>query len=130
MEKEVAQLLGQLYPDFNARNIDQIMPHFASGADWPNGMTGGREVGHSAIRAYWTNQWKVINSQVTPVSYRVVDEKIILAVHQLVKDMEGQTLSDSVVYHTYRFTDGKIARMDISEEVPQFGSAVEAIPVD
>ena len=104
------------------------MEHFAADADWPNGMTGGREVGHDAIREYWTNQWKVINSKVTPVSYRVVDDQIILEVHQLVKDMEGETLSDSVVYHTYKFMDGKINRMDISEDVPQFGALEPSNP--
>ena len=128
MEKEVSQLLNQLYPDFNERNIEQIMPHFSVDADWPNGMTGGREVGHQAIREYWTNQWTVINSKVTPLSYRVVDRRIILEVHQLVKDMEGEILSDSVVYHTYKFVEGKVTKMDISEVVPEFGALISATP--
>jgi len=127
MEKEVSQLVSQLYPDFNDRNIEQIMPHFAANADWPNGMTGGREIGHAAIREYWTNQWKVIDSKVTPVSYRVADEKIILEVHQLVKDMEGELLSDSVVFHTYEFIEGKIRTMDISEEDLELGTAKTVI---
>lgn len=126
MDKEVALLLNHLYPDFNQRNVEQIIPHFAVDADWPNGMTGGREVGHEAIREYWTNQWEVINSKVTPVSYRVVDDRVILEVHQLVKSMDGETLSDSVVYHTYKFADGKVARMDISEDVPAFGASAAA----
>ncbi len=126
MNKEVAKLLDQLYPDFNARNIEQIMPHFASDADWPNGMTGGREIGHQAIRAYWSAQWSVINSQVSPVSYRVVDNQIVLEVEQLIKDMDGNTLADSVVYHTYQFVDGKITKMDISEAVPDFAATTQA----
>lgn len=115
MEHEVTLLIDELYPAFNARDIDRIMPYFATDADWPNGMTGGREVGHDAIRAYWTNQWAVINSQVTPLAHRVVDGKVELEVHQLVKDMQGSVLSDSVVYHTYAFAAGKIVRMDISK---------------
>ncbi|CAN0500169.1 unnamed protein product, partial [Scytosiphon promiscuus] len=115
---ETALLLEQLYPMFNARNIEQIMPHFSVNADWPNGMTGGREIGHDAIREYWTNQWMVIDSKVTPISYRVVHGHFILEVHQLVKDMEGKTLLDGVVYHTYKFVDGKIERMDISSNIP------------
>jgi len=128
MEKEVRQLLSQLYPDFNDRNIEKIMPHFAVNTDWPNGMTGGREIGHQAIREYWTDQWSVINSQVTPISYRVVGDQIILEVHQLVKDMEGETLSDSVVYHTYLFVNGKIVKMDISDSVPDIGRSTSATP--
>ena len=128
MEKEVEQLLRQLYPDFNERNIEQIMTHFAESADWPNGMTGGREIGHEAIRTYWTNQWQMINSQVTPISYRVANDHIILEVHQLIKDMEGSMLSDSIVFHTYKFVDGKITRMDISEQVPAFGESIAGTP--
>ena len=128
MEREVTQLLHQLYPDFNARNIERIMPHLAVAADWPNGMTGGREIGLDAIRAYWTSQWKEIDSKVTPLSYRIVDGQVILEVHQLVKDMAGEVLSDSVVYHTYTFVDGKIARMDISEDVPQRALSATAQP--
>ena len=126
MDKDVTLLLRQLYPDFNARDIERIMPHFASGADWPNGMTGGREIGHDAIRRYWTDQWNVIDSTVTPISFRVAGEHIVLEVHQLVKDMAGQLRSDSVVYHTYRFADGKIVRMDISEDVPECAATITA----
>jgi hypothetical protein len=129
MEKELSLLLSQLYPDFNDRNIEQIMPHFAVYADWPNGMTGGGVVGHDAIRDYWTNQWSVINSKVTPLSYRLVEKQIILEVHQLVKDTQGETLSNSVVHQTYDFQDGKITKMNISEEVPEFGELTVAIPV-
>ncbi len=126
MTEEVSKLLTQLYPDFNKRNIGQIMPHFAPEADWPNGMTGGREVGHQAIRKYWIDQWQVIDSTVTPISYRVVSEHIVLEVHQLVKDVSGATLSDSVVYHTYQFVDGKITKMDISTAVPEFAASTNA----
>lgn len=126
MDKEVALLLNQLYPNFNQRKIEQILPHFAADADWPNGMTGGRELGHDEIRDYWADQWKVINSEVTPVSYRVVDGQIILEVHQVVKNTEGETLSEGVVYYTYKFADGKVARMDISDDVPVAGASVTA----
>ena len=71
MQADVSVLVETLYPLFNAREIDAIMPYFMEDADWPNGMTGGREVGHAAIRRYWSDQWLVINSQVTPVAYRV-----------------------------------------------------------
>ncbi len=104
MEEEVALLLNHLYPHFNARHVDR----------------------HDAIRTYWRNQWATINSQVTPISYRVADGRVILEVHQLVKDMEGATLSDSVVFHTYTFANAKVARMDISDAVPAFGESTPA----
>ncbi len=112
-------LVDQLYPSFNQRRIDRILTFFQSDADWPNGMTGGREVGHEAIRSYWTQQFQVISSQVTPLSYRMAADVICLEVRQLIKDMEGEQLSDSVVFHTYRFVDGKVQRMDISDQLPE-----------
>jgi len=118
IEANARMLIDVLYPYFNARKLDEIMPYFAADADWPNGMTGGRELGHEAIRTYWTNQWAVINSQVTPISYRVDGESVCVEVHQLIKDMEGGVLSDSVVFHTFEFMSGKIAKMDISEGSP------------
>ncbi len=66
-------------------------------------MTGERAIGHEAIRAYWTNQWMEINTEVIPISYRFVDNQVIVEVHQLIKSMDGATLSDSVVYHSYSF---------------------------
>ena len=119
-------LVEELYPDFNARNIDKIMPHFTQDIDWPNGMTGGRELGKEAVREYWINQWKVINSQVTPISYRVADGKVVLEVQQSIKDIDGQTISGGIVFHTYSFENEKIVRMDISENVPGFAASLPA----
>jgi hypothetical protein len=36
-------------------------------------------------------------------------------VHQLVKDRNGNILSDSEVWHVYSFTDGLVDRMEIKE---------------
>ncbi|MEM9620011.1 MAG: nuclear transport factor 2 family protein [Pseudomonadota bacterium] len=116
-------LLKQLYPDFNARNIERIMPHFDLAANWPNGMTGGREIGHDAIRQYWVEQWQVINSQVTPKAYCAGPDRIALRVHQVIKDLHNNLMSDSFVYHTYQFTDHKVSRMDISETAPQLDNS-------
>lgn len=36
-------------------------------------------------------------------------------VHQLVKDLNGNILSDTELWHVYSFTDGRIYRMEIKE---------------
>ena len=81
--------------------------------DWPNGMEGGRELGHDAVRAYWTRQFGLIDSHVEPESFGEVDGKIVVAVHQVVRDLGGALLSDQQVEHIYTLRDGLIARMDI-----------------
>jgi SnoaL-like domain len=84
--------------------------------DWPNGMEGGRERGHDAVRAYWTRQFGLIASHVEPMGFEVEDEdKIAVDVHQVVRELDGTLLSDSRVRHVYTFRDGLVARMDIEE---------------
>jgi hypothetical protein len=56
---------------------------------------------------------------VNPVAYQEKEGgQIALTVHQIVKDLSGQTLFDGTVLHTYAFdTNGKIKSMEISEVV-------------
>jgi hypothetical protein len=108
------QLLRQAYAAFNARDIDGALALMHPDVDWPNGMEGGREVGHEAVRAYWTRQFGLIDSHVEPVGFDVDDEgRIVVDVHQVVRDLEGSVLSDGRVRHVYTLRDGLVSRMDI-----------------
>jgi SnoaL-like domain len=87
--------------------------------DWPNGMKGGRERGHAAVRAYWTWQFGLIDSHVEPIAFEVDNEgRLAVDVHQVVRDLEGQVFSDGRVRHVYTFRDGLVERMDIEETEP------------
>jgi ketosteroid isomerase-like protein len=106
-------LLRRAYAAFNARNIDRALAVMHPDVDWPNGMEGGRELGHDAVRDYWTRQFGAIDSHVEPESFEEVDGKIVVEVHQVVRDVNGALLSDQQVEHVYTLRDGLIARMDI-----------------
>ena len=108
------QLLRHAYAAFNARDIDGALAVMHPDVDWPNGMEGGREVGHDAVRAYWTRQFGLIDSHVEPVGFEVKDDgRIVVDVHPVVRDLDGGLLSDGHVRHVYTFRDGLVARMDI-----------------
>jgi ketosteroid isomerase-like protein len=108
------QLLRQAYAAFNARDIDGALALMHPDVDWPNGLEGGRELGHDAVRAYWTRQFGLIDSHVEPVGFEVDDEgRIVVDVHQVVRDLEGSVLSDGRVRHVYTLRDGLVSRMDI-----------------
>ena len=47
-------------------------------------------------------------------SSRAQDGSWVVEVHQVVHDQKGNLLLDTIVYHTYQFRDGLIARMDIA----------------
>jgi ketosteroid isomerase-like protein len=110
------RLLRRAYEAFNSRDIEGTLALMHPDVDWPNGMEGGREHGHAAVRAYWTRQFGLIDSHVEPEGFEEDEEgRMVVEVHQVVRDLEGAVLSDGRVRHAYRFRDGLVARMDIEE---------------
>ena len=108
------RLLRRAYAAFNARDIDGALALTLPDVDWPNGMEGGRELGHDAVRAYWTRQFGLIDSHVEPVGFAEDDQgRIVVDVDQVVRDLDGELLSEQRVQHVYTLRDGLIARMDI-----------------
>jgi len=78
---------------------------------WPNGMEGGTVGGHAAVRAYWTRQWGLIDPRTAEA-----DGRVAVAVHQVVRDLEGKVLKDDTVQHVYAFEGGLIRSMEIRHE--------------
>jgi ketosteroid isomerase-like protein len=107
-------LLRRAYAAFNARDIEGALALMHPDVDWPNGMEGGRELGHDAVRAYWTRQFGLIDSHVEPVVFAEDDEgRVVVEVDQVVRDLDGALLSEQRVQHVYTLRDGLITRMDI-----------------
>lgn len=105
-----------LYRAFNDRDIDGALEHLAPGVDWPNGMTGGREVGREAVRRYWTKQWNEIDPRVEPLEITFdASGKAHVRVDQLVRSLEGKVLLNRQVEHAYEFEGPFISRMTIIE---------------
>ena len=74
-------------------------------------------VGKDEIRGYWTRQWQEFDPHVEPME--VIGEgggKTRVRVHQLVKSLGGEVLSDSEVWHVYTITDGLIELMELGDE--------------
>src|SRR4030088_3254220 len=109
-------LIAEVYSAFNQRNIDGALALMTESVSGPKASEGGRVVGKEEIRAYWSRQWKEFDPHVTPVE--VIDRgvgKIDVRVHQLVKNLNGDVLSDSEVWHFYPTADSLIERMDLEE---------------
>jgi hypothetical protein len=117
------EILRSAYRDFNARNIDAVISQMHPEVEWANGMEGGHVHGKDEVRTYWTRQFTTLNPQVDPVQIQSgTDGSWVVRVHQVVHDQKGNLLLDTTVYHTYRFREGLIARMDISQEASQTDS--------
>src|ERR1700692_14669 len=109
-------LIAQAYSAFNHRDIDSALALMSENVSWPKASEGGRVVGKEEIRSYWTRQWKEFDPHVGPLEG--IDRRggtTEVRVHQLVKSLAGDVLSDSEVWHVYTIANGLIERMDIKE---------------
>jgi hypothetical protein len=117
-KSEQEAILKQTYQHFNERNIDATLAMMHPEVDWPNGMEGGIEHGHDAVRNYWTRQWQILDPHVEPVAFnKEEDGRINLTVHQVVHDISGNLLVDQIIHHVYTFEDGLIKAMEIQQPV-------------
>jgi hypothetical protein len=109
--------IEQAYSAFNKRDIDGALALMTRDVSWPKASEGGKVVGKEEIRAYWTRQWGEFDPHVEPLAIAEEDGgKTRVRVHQLVKSLEGDVLSDSEVLHVFTVNSGLIAAMDLGDE--------------
>jgi hypothetical protein len=114
LDPQTQQVLLAAYQAFNARDVDAALSMMTPDVDWPNGWEGGYVKGHSEVKAYWQRQWATINPSVQPLRFHQdAAGHITVEVHQVVKDLSGETLFDGIVYHVYQLDGNLIRRMEI-----------------
>jgi ketosteroid isomerase-like protein len=112
-----ADFLKQLYERFNARDMEALLALMRDDVIWANGQYGGYVYGRDGVRDYWTQQWKTIDPRVEPLGFSTgADGAIVVAVAQVVRDLEGRTLAERTVSHSFHFEHGLIRRFDILED--------------
>lgn len=116
-------LIEQAYTAFNQRDIDGALALMTEDVSWPKASEGGKVVGKEEIRAYWTRQWAEFDPHVEPFAIAEEDRgKVRVRVHQLVRSLQGDVLSDSEVLHIFTLNDGLIAAMDLGDEADSTAS--------
>jgi hypothetical protein len=115
---ETKTLIEKAYSAFNKRDIDGALALMTEDVSWPKASEGGRVRGKEEIRAYWTRQWREFDGHVEPLAITEEDgDKVRVRVHQVVKNLQGNLLSDSEVVHLFTLSNGLIAAMDLADEV-------------
>ncbi|MHC5776049.1 nuclear transport factor 2 family protein [Nostoc sp.] len=108
------ELLRAAYAAFNARDIDAALALMTADVAWPKAFKGGFVRGSEEVRAYWTEQWSEINPHVEPVSFYSVEAgRILVDVHQVVRDLDGAVLADEHVGHRFTLEHGLIQAMEV-----------------
>ena len=106
-----------LYTNFNERKIDLVIAKMTDNVKWANGMDGGYVYGHDGVTAYWTKQFTMISSIVTPLSIDIENGIAKIKVHQVVHDVNGNLLADEEVYHYFLLSNNnKIDEFNIGEK--------------
>jgi hypothetical protein len=108
------ELLRAAYVAFNARDIDAALALMTPDVVWPKAFKGGFARGTEEVRAYWTEQWSEINPHVEPISfYSEETGRILVDVHQVVRDLLGAVLADEHVGHRFTLEHGLIQAMEV-----------------
>jgi nuclear transport factor 2 (NTF2) superfamily protein len=108
------EFLKHVYHHFNARDMETVLAAMHENVMWANGMEGGHVHGRDAVRDYWTRQWAMIDPHVEPVAFsKGPRNEVIVEVHQVVHDLNGNLLLDQMVGHIFTIEDGLVRRFDI-----------------
>ena len=124
MSQEKVESLRRGYEAFNRRDIDAALEGLDPEVEWPNMLEGTTIRGHQAIRDYWTRQFQLTASRVDPEEFIEMGDRVVVVVHQVVRDSHGTLLTDHRVAHVYAFRDERVARMDVYENKDE---ALEAV---
>jgi hypothetical protein len=104
-----------LYKNFNDRKIDLVISRMTDDVKWANGMEGG--YGHDAVKDYWTRQFTMVRSNVSPLEIEAGNDIVKIKVHQVVHDLNGNLLADELVDHFFHLRENKIAVFKIGEKI-------------
>jgi ketosteroid isomerase-like protein len=108
------ELLRAAYAAFNARDINAALALMSADVVWPRAFKGGFVRGHEAVGAYWREQWSEIDGHVEPTAFHLEEGgRILVDVHQVVRDLAGSVLADERVGHRFTIDGGLIQVMEV-----------------
>lgn len=79
-------------------------------------MESGHIHGRDEVRSYWKGQWAVIDPHVEPIEISPNGKgTLVVKVHQVVRDLNGNVLADRMVTHVFQMRNGLIQPFDIRD---------------
>lgn len=106
------ELLRAAYAAFNARDADATLALLTPDVALPR-FKGGFAHGHEEIRAYWAELWSEIDLYDEPVAFHSEEGgRILVDVHQVVRDLAGAILADKHIGHRFTIEHGLIQSME------------------
>lgn len=116
---ERVRLLVRAYDAFNRSDVDAVLALLDPEVEWPNMLDHTVARGRDEVRAYWERQFRQIRSQVEPTAFVEAAGRVVVAVHQVVRDLEGHLLSEGDVAHAYAFRGSLVRAMRVFPTVDE-----------
>jgi hypothetical protein len=109
-----AKLLRAAYAAFNSRDIVTAASLMTPDVTWPRAFKGGFVRGPQEVGDYWKEQWSEMDPKVEPLAFYPEDSgRILVEVHQVVRDLAGTVLADDRVGHRFTLEGGLIRGMEV-----------------
>ena len=115
MQKRKA-MLEALYEAYNRRNVAAMVVALDPQVEWMDMLAGAPIKGREAVGAYWTQQFKLMDTEVSPVAFDALpDGRVVVTAAQTMRKPDGTLWGNEKVTHVITFgEDGLILRMDPS----------------
>lgn len=113
------EALTACYDAFNRRDLDAVFARFDPDVEWPNLLKLTTMRGHRAIRAYWEEQFARFDPTVEPTGFTEVRGRVVVNVNQIVRDLNGTLLSETLTGHSFTFRGDLVAAMRIHAPIPE-----------
>ncbi len=106
--------LEVLYDAYNRRDVPTLVAALDPQVEWTDLLNGQPLKGPDAVGAYWTDQFRLVLTEVTPLGFdELPDGRLAVTVARTMKTPEGGDWGNDRVTHVFAFgPDGLILRMD------------------
>ena len=106
--------LAALYEAYNRRDIPTMVAALDPEVEWMDLLNGSPLKGAGAVADYWTDQFAMMATEVTPLAIDVLpDGRLVVTAAQTLKKLDGTLWANQRVTHVITFGENElIRRMD------------------
>lgn len=109
-------LIQQAYAAFNGRDIPALLAMLHPQVRWAKTQQGDYLTGPDEVLQHWQRLWQEIDVHDEPTAIRELpDGRLEVTVHQVIKDKQGNLISEGPLKVLYAFQAGLIQQMDVEQ---------------
>jgi len=113
---DIKTVIKQAYFAFNKRDMDGALALMVEGVSWPKASESGKIVGKEEIRLLDSALGRVRSPCRTACNHQGTRGQSPRKSTPLVKNLDGDILSDTEVVHVFHVDNGRIAAMDLGTD--------------